>query len=85
MIGTYLGVVTISAKVALSNLLPVVRLPLIHPGLTRVRQCPTSALPVQIFALAGSLVAGAVLEASVCGDEMLRPLLRCGGEMRVPN
>lgn len=75
----------ISLKVALSNLLPVVILVLIHPRLTRVRQCPTRTLPVEVFALAGSLVAGTVLEAGVLGDEMLRPLLRCGGEMRVPD
>lgn len=75
----------ISLKVPLANLLPVIVLALIHPGLTRVRQCPTRTLPVQVFTLAGSLGAGTVLEASAFSDEMLRPLLRCGGEMRVPD
>ena len=74
----------ITAEIPLPDLLTVVGLLLIHPVLTGIRQSPTSARPVQILTLAGSLSTGAVLEASVSGSKIVRPLLRCGGEVRIP-
>lgn len=75
----------ITLKIPLANLFPVIRGPLIHPRLTPVRQRPTGTRPVQVLALAGPLGAGAVLEAGVPGGEVVRPFLRRGGQMRVPD
>ena len=82
---TYLRVMPIASKIPLPDFLPMVRLFLIHPRLARIRQAPTGTRPVQVLSLAGSLGAGTVLEAGVFGDQMLRPLLRRGGEVGVPD
>ena len=82
---TYLRIMAISLKVALANLLPMIRLILIHPRLARIRQSPAGALPVQILALAWALSTGTMLETGVSGGEILRPLLCLGDEMRVPD
>ena len=75
----------IAPEIPLPDLLPMIRLPLIHPRLARIRQGPAGTRPVQVLSLAGSLVAGAMLEAGVSRDQMLRPLLRRGGEVGVPD
>ena len=75
----------ITPEIPLTNFLPVVDLLLIHPALTGIRQSPTSARPVQVLTLVGSLSTGTVLEASVSGGKIVRPLLGCGGEVRIPD
>ena len=76
---------SIRLEIPLPNLLPVIRLLLVHPRLTRVGQRPPGTLPVQVLALVGPLVAGAVLQARVTGDEVVGPLLGVGDEFGVPD
>lgn len=75
----------VGLEVAVPDLLPAVRAPLVHPRLRRVRQPPARAHPVQVLALVGPLVARAVVEARVGGREAVGPVLRVGGEVGVPD
>ena len=75
----------ITLKIPLSNLLPVIHLPLINPALTPIRQGASGTCPIQILSLTRSLSAGTVLETSVSGGEIVRPFFGRGGEARVPD
>ena len=63
----------------------MIRRPLIHPPLTRVRQRAARAHPVQILPLTGPLGAGAVLETGISRGEILGPLFGGGDEVGVPD
>ena len=80
-----LGEMAVGLEIPLANLLPMVGRLLIDPALARVGQGAAGALPVEVFALARSLGAGAVLEAGVLGDEVGGPLVGGGDEVGVPD
>ena len=75
----------IGLEIPFPNLLPMIRALLIDPALARVGEGAAWALPVEVLALAGSLGAGAVLEAGVLGHEVGGPLVGCGDEVGVPD
>lgn len=75
---------TVRAEVALSDLLPAVVARFVDPGLRRVGEGPAGANPVEVFALVGSLVAGAVVQTVVGGREVVGPGLGRGGEVAGP-
>ena len=75
----------IGLEIALANLLPVICRFLVDPALARVGEGAAGALPVEVLALAGTLGAGAVLEAGVLGHEVGGPLVGGGGEVGVPD
>lgn len=68
-----LRVVTVRAKIALPDLLPAVVARLVDPGLRGVGEGPAGADPVEVFALVGSLVAGAMVQTVVGGREVVGP------------
>ena len=71
-------------QMPLDVLLPAVIAGLGDPGLGRVGEGPGRAGPVEVFALVGPLVAGAVVETVVGGREAVGPILRVGGEAGGP-
>ena len=75
----------IAFEITLSNLLPMIHLPLINPALTPIRQRASGTRPVEILSLSGSLGIGTVLESGVSGGEILRPFFRCCGKVGVPD
>lgn len=75
----------ITLKIPLSNLLPMIHLPLINPALTPIRQRASGTRPIEVLSLTWPLGAGAVLETGVPGGEIVRPFFGCGGEVRVPD
>ena len=74
----------VRAEIPLPDLLPAVVARLVDPRLGRVGEGPAGAGPVEVFALVGPLVAGAVVQTVVGGGEAVGPVLRVGGEVRGP-
>lgn len=77
----------IRPEIALADLLAVVRFHLVDPALAALCQhisIITATHPVQVLALPGPLVAGAVLQVFHLGGEVLGPFLGFGLEVRVP-
>lgn len=63
---------TISPKIPLTDLLAMIILLLVHPHLASGFYAAIWLAPRQVFALAGALVAAAVLQAFVGAAEILR-------------
>ena len=71
---------SVRPEIPLPDLLPAVVARLIDPRLGRVGEGPAGAGPVEVFALVGPLVAGAVVQTVVGGGEAVGPILRVGRE-----
>lgn len=74
----------IALEIAVPDLLPAVVTLLVDPVLRRVGEPAAAAHPVEVLALVGPLVAGAMVEAGVGGCEAVGPVLGVGRERGVP-
>ena len=79
-----LRVVSVRPEIPLADLLPAVIARLVDPGLGGVGEGAAGAGPVEVLALVGPLVAGAVVQAAVGGGETVGPVLGVGGEVGGP-
>lgn len=81
----YLSIMAITPKIPFSDLLSMIVLLLVHPSLARIRHAAVRLAPVEVLACVRALVARAVLEALVCGSEMLSVRRSIVGELVVPD